>query len=134
MWHYSSVIYAFGGTDVLRDIVMYSLFFDLFYAFHSVFILTITIREFFKHVLMWPDNLLVDVYEYWSILLLSLLLKNMNIEFKVVFLWCFFQPPKIKDFISSVTAVPLENIEETLKGFFWDFDKVYFQHSYLYSL
>ncbi|GMN62344.1 hypothetical protein TIFTF001_031415 [Ficus carica] len=37
-------------------------------------------------------------------------------------------PPKIKSFINSVTAVPLENIEETLKGFVWEFDKGDFHH------
>ncbi|KAG9448576.1 hypothetical protein H6P81_008541 [Aristolochia fimbriata] len=37
-------------------------------------------------------------------------------------------PPKIKAFISSVTAVPLESIEEPLKGFIWEFDKGDFHH------
>ncbi|XP_068643121.1 E3 ubiquitin-protein ligase UPL1-like isoform X2 [Aristolochia californica] len=37
-------------------------------------------------------------------------------------------PPKIKAFISSVTAVPLENLEEPLKGFIWEFDKGDFHH------
>ncbi|KAM6552582.1 hypothetical protein CsatB_013344 [Cannabis sativa] len=37
-------------------------------------------------------------------------------------------PPKIRSFINSVTAVPLENIEETLKGFVWEFDKGDFHH------
>ncbi|OVA20116.1 Ubiquitin-associated domain/translation elongation factor EF-Ts [Macleaya cordata] len=37
-------------------------------------------------------------------------------------------PPKIKSFINSVTAVPLENIEEPLKGFVWEFDKGDFHH------
>lgn len=36
------------------------------------------------------------------------------------------QPPKIRSFIDSVTAVPLENIEGPLKGFVWEFDKVTF--------
>lgn len=34
------------------------------------------------------------------------------------------QPPKIRSFINSVTSVPLENIEEPLKDFIWEFDKV----------
>lgn len=34
------------------------------------------------------------------------------------------QPPKIRSFINSVTAVPLENIEEPIKGFVWEYDKV----------
>ncbi|KAF8414274.1 hypothetical protein HHK36_002275 [Tetracentron sinense] len=42
-------------------------------------------------------------------------------------LFCF-QPPKIKSFINSVTVVPLENIEEPLKGFVWEFDKGDFHH------
>ncbi|XP_077221899.1 LOW protein: E3 ubiquitin ligase-like protein isoform X2 [Tasmannia lanceolata] len=37
-------------------------------------------------------------------------------------------PPKISNFINSVTAVPLENIEEPLKGFLWEFDKGDFHH------
>ncbi|KAJ0858811.1 putative HECT domain, armadillo-like helical, HECT, E3 ligase catalytic domain-containing protein [Helianthus annuus] len=37
-------------------------------------------------------------------------------------------PPKIKSFINGVIAVPLENIEEPLKSFFWDFDKGDFHH------
>ncbi|PON94002.1 Coatomer beta subunit [Trema orientale] len=37
-------------------------------------------------------------------------------------------PPKIKSFINSVTAVPLENIEATLRGFVWEFDKGDFHH------
>ncbi|KAL2483694.1 E3 ubiquitin-protein ligase [Forsythia ovata] len=37
-------------------------------------------------------------------------------------------PPKIKSFISSVTATPLENIEEPLKTFVWEFDKGDFHH------
>ncbi|XP_065862675.1 E3 ubiquitin-protein ligase UPL1-like isoform X2 [Euphorbia lathyris] len=37
-------------------------------------------------------------------------------------------PPKIKSFISSVTSTPLENIEEPLKGFVWEFDKGDFHH------
>ncbi|XP_026392926.1 E3 ubiquitin-protein ligase UPL1-like isoform X1 [Papaver somniferum] len=32
-------------------------------------------------------------------------------------------PPKIKSFINSVTAVPHEKIEESLKGFAWEYDK-----------
>lgn len=34
------------------------------------------------------------------------------------------QPPKIRSFINCVTSVPLEKIEEPLKGFAWEFDKV----------
>ncbi|KAA8523541.1 hypothetical protein F0562_009964 [Nyssa sinensis] len=37
-------------------------------------------------------------------------------------------PPKIRSFINSVTAAPLENIEEPLKGFVWEFDKGDFHH------
>ncbi|CAK7324495.1 unnamed protein product [Dovyalis caffra] len=37
-------------------------------------------------------------------------------------------PPKIKSFINSVTTTPLENIEEPLKGFVWEFDKGDFHH------
>ncbi|KAA8527075.1 hypothetical protein F0562_008696 [Nyssa sinensis] len=37
-------------------------------------------------------------------------------------------PPKIRSFISSVTAAPLENIEEPLQGFVWEFDKGDFHH------
>ncbi|KAJ4975986.1 hypothetical protein NE237_001092 [Protea cynaroides] len=37
-------------------------------------------------------------------------------------------PPKIRSFINSVTAVPLENIEEPLKGFVWEYDKGDFHH------
>ncbi|XP_048323503.2 E3 ubiquitin-protein ligase UPL1 isoform X3 [Ziziphus jujuba] len=37
-------------------------------------------------------------------------------------------PPKIRSFINSVTAVPLENIEEPLRGFVWEFDKGDFHH------
>ncbi|XVF70904.1 hypothetical protein PTKIN_Ptkin11bG0199900 [Pterospermum kingtungense] len=37
-------------------------------------------------------------------------------------------PPKIRSFINSVTSVPLENIEEPLKGFVWEFDKGDFHH------
>ncbi|CAI9787771.1 unnamed protein product [Fraxinus pennsylvanica] len=37
-------------------------------------------------------------------------------------------PPKIKSFISSVTATPLENIEGPLKTFVWEFDKGDFHH------
>lgn len=36
----------------------------------------------------------------------------------------FFQPPKIKSFINSVTAVPLDQIHEPLACFRWEFDKV----------
>ncbi|CAL0306067.1 unnamed protein product [Lupinus luteus] len=37
-------------------------------------------------------------------------------------------PPKIKSFISNVTSVPLEKIEEPLKDFVWEFDKGDFHH------
>ncbi|XP_028759255.1 E3 ubiquitin-protein ligase UPL1 [Neltuma alba] len=37
-------------------------------------------------------------------------------------------PPRIRSFINSVTAVPLEKIEEPLKGFVWEFDKGDFHH------
>ncbi|XP_040986368.1 E3 ubiquitin-protein ligase UPL1-like isoform X1 [Juglans microcarpa x Juglans regia] len=37
-------------------------------------------------------------------------------------------PPRIRSFIDSVTAVPLEDIEERLKGFIWEFDKGDFHH------
>ncbi|XP_022735674.1 E3 ubiquitin-protein ligase UPL1-like isoform X2 [Durio zibethinus] len=37
-------------------------------------------------------------------------------------------PPKIRSFINSVTSVPLENIEEPLKHFVWEFDKGDFHH------
>ncbi|KAK9074252.1 hypothetical protein SSX86_006849 [Deinandra increscens subsp. villosa] len=37
-------------------------------------------------------------------------------------------PPKIKSFIDGVIAAPLENIEEPLTSFFWDFDKGDFHH------
>ncbi|KAK8527091.1 hypothetical protein V6N13_084961 [Hibiscus sabdariffa] len=37
-------------------------------------------------------------------------------------------PPKIRSFINSVTCVPLENIEEPLKDFVWEFDKGDFHH------
>lgn len=38
-----------------------------------------------------------------------------------------WQPPKIKSFINNVTSNPLENIEDSLKGFVWDFEKVHFE-------
>lgn len=41
-----------------------------------------------------------------------------------LFLFIVYQPPKIKSFINGVIAAPLESIEEPLKGFFWDFEKV----------
>lgn len=44
----------------------------------------------------------------------------------ILFPYNLSQPPKIRSFIDSVTAVPLENIEEPLKGFVWEFDKVPF--------
>ncbi|KAK6947097.1 HUWE1/Rev1, ubiquitin binding region [Dillenia turbinata] len=37
-------------------------------------------------------------------------------------------PPKIRTFIDNVIAVPLERIEEPLKGFVWEFDKGDFYH------
>ncbi|CAA7050793.1 unnamed protein product [Microthlaspi erraticum] len=37
-------------------------------------------------------------------------------------------PPKIKAFINSVTAVPLEQIQEPLQRFRWEFDKGDFHH------
>uniref|UniRef100_A0A2P2M8T8 HECT-type E3 ubiquitin transferase n=1 Tax=Rhizophora mucronata TaxID=61149 RepID=A0A2P2M8T8_RHIMU len=37
-------------------------------------------------------------------------------------------PPKIKSFINSVTTAPLENIEDLLKGFVWEFEKGDFHH------
>ncbi|CAH2033422.1 unnamed protein product [Thlaspi arvense] len=37
-------------------------------------------------------------------------------------------PPKIKSFIDSVTAVPLEHIQEPLACFRWEFDKGDFHH------
>ncbi|MQL77497.1 hypothetical protein Taro_009904 [Colocasia esculenta] len=37
-------------------------------------------------------------------------------------------PPKIRSFISSVTSAALEDIEEPLKGFVWEFDKGDFHH------
>ncbi|KAL0353502.1 UNVERIFIED_CONTAM: E3 ubiquitin-protein ligase UPL1 [Sesamum angustifolium] len=37
-------------------------------------------------------------------------------------------PPKIKAFINNVTATPLENIEDPLKSFSWEFDKGDFHH------
>ncbi|XP_034896846.1 E3 ubiquitin-protein ligase UPL1 isoform X1 [Populus alba] len=37
-------------------------------------------------------------------------------------------PPKIKSFINGVITSPLENIEEPLKGFVWEFDKGDFHH------
>lgn len=37
-------------------------------------------------------------------------------------------PPKIRSFINSVTSIPLENIQEPLKSFVWDFDKGDFHH------
>ncbi|KAJ1430487.1 Ubiquitin-associated domain [Sesbania bispinosa] len=37
-------------------------------------------------------------------------------------------PPKIRCFINCITSVPLEKIEEPLKGFVWEFDKGDFHH------
>lgn len=42
----------------------------------------------------------------------------------ICFVFDLYQPPKIRSFISSVTAASLENIEEPLKNFVWEFDKV----------
>ncbi|XP_022716730.1 E3 ubiquitin-protein ligase UPL1-like isoform X2 [Durio zibethinus] len=41
---------------------------------------------------------------------------------------CLEVPAKIRYFINSVTSVPLENIEEPLKNFVWEFDKGDFHH------
>ncbi|RLN36122.1 E3 ubiquitin-protein ligase UPL1-like [Panicum miliaceum] len=38
------------------------------------------------------------------------------------------EPPNIKSFIESVTAVPLEDVELPLKDFAWEFDKGDFHH------
>ena len=40
----------------------------------------------------------------------------------------FFQPQKIRSTISSITSVALENIQEPLKDFVWEFDKVWFSN------
>lgn len=40
------------------------------------------------------------------------------------FLFYLYQPPKIRSVINNITAVPLENIDEPLKNFVWEFDKV----------
>lgn len=50
----------------------------------------------------------------------------MTIEDIVTFAFFFdlLQPPKIRSFINCVTSVPFEKIEEPLKGFVWEFDKV----------
>ncbi|KAH9607668.1 hypothetical protein KSS87_011637, partial [Heliosperma pusillum] len=37
-------------------------------------------------------------------------------------------PPKIRSLINSITSTPLENIQESLKSFVWDFDKGDFHH------
>nr|XP_027062177.1 E3 ubiquitin-protein ligase UPL1 [Coffea arabica]XP_027064851.1 E3 ubiquitin-protein ligase UPL1-like isoform X2 [Coffea arabica] len=37
-------------------------------------------------------------------------------------------PPRIKYFINNVTSTPLENIEEPLKSFVWEFEKGDFHH------
>lgn len=37
-------------------------------------------------------------------------------------------PPKIRSFINGVIGTPLENIEEPLKGFVWEFEKGDFHH------
>lgn len=36
----------------------------------------------------------------------------------------YLQPPNISSFINVVTSAPLESIEEPLKSFVWEFDKV----------
>lgn len=46
-----------------------------------------------------------------------------GVSYLFIFL-LFFQPPKIRSFINSVTSAPLENIEGPLKTFIWEFDKV----------
>lgn len=43
---------------------------------------------------------------------------------KTTFFFDLLQPPKIRCFINCVTSVPLEKIEEPLKSFVWEFDKV----------
>ena len=44
--------------------------------------------------------------------------------------YCFFiallQPANVKKFISSVTSTPLENIQDPLSGFCWNYEKVNF--------
>lgn len=40
------------------------------------------------------------------------------------FLLLLIQPPRITLFINKVTSTAFENIEETLKDFVWEFDKV----------
>ncbi|KAL5054744.1 hypothetical protein RYX36_035426, partial [Vicia faba] len=42
--------------------------------------------------------------------------------------FALLQPPKIRCSINCVTAVPLENIQEPLKNFAWEFDKGDFHH------
>lgn len=37
-------------------------------------------------------------------------------------------PPRIKNFINNVTSTPLENIEEPLRSFVWEFEKGDFHH------
>ena len=49
---------------------------------------------------------------------------NALMPFVTFFFSVFFQPPKIKSFIHSVTSIPLENIEEPLRSFVWEYDKV----------
>ena len=49
---------------------------------------------------------------------------NSYIFFFLIIYFFVCQPPKIRSFINNVTCVPLENIEEPLKGFVWEFDKV----------
>ena len=60
--------------------------------------------------------------------LYSLICSNLN-DTCYMFLFIVYQPPKIRSFINGVVAAPFESIEEPLKSFFWDFDKVPLQSS-----
>ncbi|KAL4185741.1 hypothetical protein AMTRI_Chr10g7440 [Amborella trichopoda] len=51
-----------------------------------------------------------------------------NRKTTLLFIVIFFQPPKIRAFINSVTSTPLEEIEKPLKSFTWEFDKGDFHH------
>lgn len=51
-------------------------------------------------------------------------LLNLLLYVLIPFFSDLLQPPKIKCFINFVTSVPLEKIEEPLKSFVWEFDKV----------
>ncbi|KAG5537502.1 hypothetical protein RHGRI_024813 [Rhododendron griersonianum] len=45
-----------------------------------------------------------------------------------------FKPPNVKSFVKGVIVTPLENVEEALKGFVWDFEKGDFHDRvYLFS-